>query len=203
MLRLMKVAVTGSLSSGKSSVCRLLQQRGAITISADAIVHQLFETPLVRNKIKALFGSKVFHADGTIDRTGLSQIVFQDDLDLKRLEQLLHPLAFKEIQKQYDLALLEHHPKNTLFVVEVPLLFEAGWQSWFDKIIAVEASVNKRKERFTERGFDSLEFEKRTGRLLDPSQVAKQSHFVIINDQDLSSLKNQVETILKELNPNK
>jgi dephospho-CoA kinase len=199
----MKVAVTGSLSSGKSSVCRLLQQRGAITISADAIVHQLFETPLVRNKIKALFGSKVFHADGTIDRTGLSQIVFQDDLDLKRLEQLLHPLAFKEIQKQYDLALLEHHPKNTLFVVEVPLLFEAGWQSWFDKIIAVEASVNKRKERFTERGFDSLEFEKRTGRLLDPSQVAKQSHFVIINDQDLSSLKNQVETILKELNPNK
>jgi dephospho-CoA kinase len=203
MLRLMKVAVTGSLSSGKSSVCRLLQQRGAITISADAIVHQLFETSFVRNKIKELFGSKVFRADGLIDRSRLSQIVFQDDLELKRLEQLLHPLALEEIQKRYDLALLQDHPKNTLFVVEVPLLFEAGWQSWFDKIIAVEASVNRRKERFTERGFENLEFERRTRRLLDPSQVSKQSHFVIINDQDLSSLKNQVENILKELNPNK
>src|SRR5690348_8893921 len=129
MLDLKKVAVTGGLSSGKSTVCQIFRGLGSHVISADAIVHQLLSpnTSLGQEVIKLLGVEIVINK--TIDRKSIANKVFNNPQLLHQLEKLLHPAVFNEMKKEYEKAKNFSAP---LFVAEVPLLFEAGQENWFD-----------------------------------------------------------------------
>src|SRR3990167_10662892 len=102
MLNLKKVAVTGGVSSGKTTVCRILEDHGAFQVSSDEIIHQLLSLNTICIKqVTDLIGSEIFK-DGKIDRKKVAELVFSSEEKLKALEKILHPLLFEEIEKLYQ-----------------------------------------------------------------------------------------------------
>lgn len=187
MLNLRKVAVTGVLSSGKSTVCQIFRELGAYVVSADEIVHKLLSmnTPL-GNKIICLLGTDVIKND-KLDRQAIACKVFNNEPLLKAYESMIHPEVFLEINQQYAIAKKEHAP---LFVAEVPLL--KGYESHFDTIIQVTAHESLRKSRF--KG-STLDFNRRMQR----QQTKTISDFTIQNEGDLHSLQDNVKNIFHQL----
>lgn len=197
MLNLKKVAVTGGLSSGKSTVCQIFRGLGSHVISADAIVHQLLSpnTSLGQEVIKLLGVEIVINQ--TIDRKSIANKVFSNPQLLNQLEKILHPAVLNEMKKEYQIA---NDLGSPLFVAEVPLLFEAGQESWFDVIIAVHANKENQRRRFlASTGHSEEEYDLRMSRQIDPAQKAEKANYVLFNDGDLASLEKQVIHLYQNL----
>mgnify|MGYP000473364418 CR=1 FL=1 len=200
MLALKKVAVTGGLSSGKSSVCRFFKELGAYVISADEIVHQLLtpQTPLGQQVVD-LLGNDII-VDGKIDRSKTASKVFNNAKLLKGLEDLLHPAVRKKTQEEYQKALTKGDA--SLFVVEIPLLFETGNEKEYDATIAVISDPKASMERFYySTGYGEDEYKRRMARQLSPEEKSKRAHFIIHNNGSLADLKNAVTNIYHQFNP--
>jgi dephospho-CoA kinase len=197
MLVLRKVAVTGGLSSGKSTVCRLFEEMGAYVVSSDLIVHQLLspESHLGKQIIE-LLGNDVVKK-GKFDRPQIAEKVFKDPLLLKQLEKILHPPVFAEMKKQYQKA--SKSESIPLFVAEVPLLFESHGAGWFDKTIAVVALYDVCLKRYIAKGGNAEDFLRRTQRQLAPEEKKARADYTIRNDGDFNALKAQVLTLFQEL----
>ena len=153
MLKLKRVAITGTISSGKSTVLSILRSLGAYTVDADQLLHTAFSKDiLLRKQIIELFGSKVLLPNGDINRAYISeQVALRDDLAL-HLELLCHPYLLNSLDKLYTELLLSPESKS-MFVAEIPLLFESQtkFADWFDLICVVEAPVSLCKERYCKK----------------------------------------------------
>lgn len=190
MLKLRKVAITGGLSCGKSSVCHFLKELGAQVISADEIVHQLLSTDeTIGQKVVELLGTRILK-NKKIDKAEIAKIVFQDPHLLQELETLLHPTVYKEINKQYA------QNENTLFFAEVPLLFESGGEKEFDITVAVIANPELCLQRY---GSNKNQFEARSSRQLPQLEKAKRADYVIMNSGSLETLKSKTKELYEEL----
>ena len=118
-VNLRKVAVTGGLASGKTTVCRLLKERGAYVVDADALVRgSLVTDSAIKQQVIKLLGQEIV-VNHQIDRKKISDIVFSNPEKLKQLEPILHPAVRREINHLFDTVKLE---KYRFFVAEVPLL---------------------------------------------------------------------------------
>jgi dephospho-CoA kinase len=199
MLKLKKIAITGGVASGKSSVCRFFQELGAYVVSADALVHELLslETSLGQQVLK-LFGPQILQ-DGKIERRILAELVFKTPSRLEALEKILHPAVLRSIEELYKQAC----EKRTfpLFVVEIPLLYEIRGEHFYDVIVTVLADEKIAKERFSQAGFQPNEYERRMSRQLEPSQKVKRADYTLVNNGSLEQLRQEViklNSILKE-----
>ncbi|NDD58434.1 MAG: dephospho-CoA kinase [Chlamydiae bacterium] len=198
LLRLKKIAVTGGLSSGKSTVCGIFKDLGAYTVSSDEIVHNLFlnDRPLQR-KIIDLLGSDIV-VNNLLDRKKISNKVFSQPLKLQALERLIHPAVFNEIQTRY-LQVCDNK-EYAFFVAEVPLLFETDSQHLFDYVITVLSSEKKCKERFKiMTGQSESQFQERMIRQINPKQKAEKADFMLINNGSLDELYTQVVQLSSKL----
>lgn len=197
MLVLKKVAVTGGLSCGKSSVCRFFRKLGAYVVSADEVVHQLLspETQLGQD-VARLLGQDII-VDGRVDRAIIAKKVFNDPKLLNSLENLLHPAVRKEINHQYEQ--VRREGKHRLFVAEIPLYYEGNGAKDYDAVVAVVADPEKSKQRFKQAGFNSEEFEKRSSRQLSPDEKAKRADYVITNNGSLEDLEQSVKEVYDKL----
>ncbi len=198
MLKLKKVAVTGGLSSGKSTVCQIFQNLGAYTVSADAIVHHLLAThgPLIE-ALSALIGPEIV-VNGQIDRSKLAEKVFHNAEALHSLETVIHPLVFQEIEREYEER--ERAGTHLLFIAEVPLLFETQAAKRFDATICVVASKElslQRLKRATGLGED--EYRRRMQRQWPIERKAAEADYILSNQGDLKDLKDQVESLYQVL----
>lgn len=191
MLDLTKIAVTGSVACGKSSVCRFFKELGAHVVSADEIVHQLLSPDtIVGQQIITLIGQDIV-VNHQIDRSKIAKKVFNQFSLLQSLENLLHPEVMREIEKQYEQA--KTHHTSPLFIVEMPLLFEKGWESFFDIVVTVDADEELCKTRFEAKGLGTREdYAQRMSRLLSQKEKMKRSDFVIVNNGCLNGVRNQV-----------
>lgn len=197
MLILKKVAVTGGLSCGKSSVCRLFKDLGAYVMSADEIVHQLLspETQIGQEVIKLIgFDSVV---EGQIDRKVIAKKVFNQPKLLHSLENILHPAVHNAIESEYKRLTAEG--KKGLFVAEIPLFFESRSIHDYDAVIAVIASDDVAEARFVQEGHSKEEFHKRMSRQIAPQEKARRADFVIRNDGSWEDLKRAVKEIYNTL----
>lgn len=195
MLR--KVAITGGLSCGKSSVCRFLKEQGAYVISADAVVHQHL-TPLTKlgQEVISLLGPDI--VDGSkINRSKIALKVFHDPKLLRKLEQLTHPVVKVEMESLYEKVSKKN--QYPLFVVEIPLLFEAGWSDWFDVSVSVYADPAYCKARFVEQGHTEQEYDERMKFQIDPKEKVRLADYVIENNGSLDDLKKQTFNLFKTL----
>jgi dephospho-CoA kinase len=190
VLNLRKIAITGTVASGKSTVSRILQEYGAYVVDADEIVHSLLSsnTP-TREKVIELLGPEIVVAGPTsqIDRRKISEIVFSDFEKLKSLEKILHPAVKQEIDRRFNY--VKNNPTYKMFVAEVPLLYEAGMEKDFDTVIAVISDKAVAQKRYTAEQFDQ-----RWARQ-DKDKAAK-ADFVITNNGDLNMLKSSIEAIV-------
>lgn len=198
MLNFKKVAVTGGLSSGKSSVCHFFKELGAYVVSADEIVHQLLSPKTaIGQQVINLIGQDIL-VEGRIDRKKIAKKVFTQPSLLKSLESILHPAVRIEIEKQYEF--MKAHNLASIFIVEIPLLFETESHSLFDDTICVIADHNICQKRFIESMHSTKEeFEKRNNRQMDTKEKAKQATFVINNNGSLAELKETVKKLYQEL----
>lgn len=189
----MAVAVTGGIGAGKSEALRAFARHGAAVISSDEIVHDLLrEDPEVKTAIVERLGDGVLGSDGEIDRGKVGNVVFSDPEALRWLEQLLHPrVVARYLRWREELAELPEPP--AVCVTEVPLLYEVGGESRFDKVVVVTASPEVRLGRRLGPIRD------RERRLLSDEEKGKRADFVYVNDGSLVELDEFVSGVVATL----
>lgn len=195
MLKLKKIAVTGSVASGKSSVVSFLRDFGAFTLECDQIVHDLFiSNPSIQQQVIALLGKKIL-VNGLISREKIATIVFENPQKLGELERIVHPFVLKEILSVY------YHIKKSsqipLFVVEVPLFFESPLQAlreFFDYCVLVIL-----EEKLAKKRFPKSDFAKRQKRFLPCREKEQQADFLIENNGSKEHLKLRTHQLYEKL----
>jgi len=188
------VAITGGIGSGKSEALKAFARHGAATVSSDEIVHHLLRQPDVKEKVVARVGNGVVGPDGEIDRAALGTAVFNDREALAFLEELLHPLVSAEYLKwRDDLARLPDPPR--VCVTEVPLLYEVGGESRFDKVVVISAPTKLRRAR------SQLTVDERDSRFLPEKEKVARADFAFSNIGSLEDLDVFVGSVMRELRP--
>jgi dephospho-CoA kinase len=187
------VGLTGGIGAGKSTALEALQELGAATLSADAVVHELLGSDEVRETMVSRFGSEVLDAAGTVDRPAVAALVFDRPQDRGWLEGILWPQVGARIA-EWRAETEARSPRPVAAVVEVPLLFEAGMEGDFDATIAVVAEESLRAGRAAARGHTALA--ERTGRQLSQSEKAARADHVVRNDGTREELKAELSRVL-------
>jgi len=142
-----KMAITGGPASGKSTVLKKFAQKGIPVFSADEAVREL-TTPgqKVWQKIREAFGSEYFLPNGELDRHAILRLIIADQRAKETLEAIIHP--------EVKIRLFEFFKENEkapLLVAEVPLLFEVGWEKYFDLVMVVYVPEEVQRQRLLER----------------------------------------------------
>lgn len=197
MLKLKKIAITGGVASGKSTVCQFFKKLGAYVVDADKLGHELLNpnTDLGQQIIRQ-FGPEILE-NGQISRLLIAEKAFQDKKLLQKLEELLHPAILQKVEELYKSACREE--KHTSFVVEIPLLFEVGVESFYDITVTVLSSEEEAKKRFTKAGFHEAQYERRMSRQLKPGQKAAKSNYIIHNNGSLEDLEREVNQLNRNI----
>ncbi|MDL1970331.1 MAG: dephospho-CoA kinase [Candidatus Desulfofervidaceae bacterium] len=198
---MLKIGLTGSAGSGKSTVAGMFKHLGAIVISADEVCHQLF-VPCQKtyHEIVHHFGQVCLNADGTLNRDFLRKRLLSSSEDKNALENILHPEIQTKIMQQLEE--IKKSVPESVVVIEVPLLFEAGWEQMFDLIITVYADKKTCLLRLQQRGLTKADAEGLLSLGWPIQEKIKRADIVIDNSQDLTTTKKQVETIWKKLKGN-
>ena len=185
-MRPLAVALTGGIAAGKSEALRAFARHGAATISSDEVVHELYrDDESLKAALHGRWGDRVF-VDGDVDRAAVGQIVFADRDELAWLEGELHP--------RVRAATADWLARQTadVAVAEIPLLYETGGESRFDKVVVVTAPAEVRAER---RG----ELADREARLVPDEEKVRRADFAYVNDGTLEELDAFVAGVLEEL----
>lgn len=200
MLNLKRVAITGSLASGKSTVCRFFEEWGAYVVHADRLLHRAYSvhTPLGR-RIVNLFGRHIVEGS-KLNRALIAEIVAAKPSLLTELEKICHPYVNEEIQRQYEVACRKG--QYCLFVAEVPLLYESPFPlgQWFDVTVVVVAERNEAKERYIHAGGTEEQFDFREARQMSPLVKMQRADYTIINNGSIEELCNEAKRLFDNLN---
>ena len=173
--RPLAVAITGGIGAGKSTALDAFRRHGAATVSSDEIVHHLLRTdPDVKRALVERLGEEILDGEGVPNRERIALKVFKDREALDFLEQLLHPLVSREyLAWREQLARLEKPPR--VCVTEVPLLYEVGGETRFDKVVVITAPSKLREARRGGRTDD------RESRLLPDREKVERADFAYVN----------------------
>ncbi len=193
---MLKIGLTGSIGTGKSTVSKIFEELGSYVIDMDKLAHQVLKNENIKNRIRGEFGD-VFDKDGNIDRKKLAKIVFNDEKKRKILEGIIHPEVrnlTKKIIKD-----IENREKNAIVIVEVPLLIETGSYKDYDLVIVVYAPRNVQIERLLKKGYSLEDAIKRINSQMDIEEKIKFADIVINNTSDLNTLREEVKKIYLNL----
>lgn len=192
------IALTGNIGSGKSTVARLLQERGAVVIDADLLARQATEDPTVQERIAAELGPELLR-EGGLDRERTARLVFEDEAARRRLEGIIHPWVRRR-GRELEAELRERPDPPALIVHDIPLLFENGLQSNFEGVLVVTAPASERAARVHARnGLSREEFEARDRAQWPLAAKAAKADWVVDNSGDLASLEAQVAAVWSEI----
>ncbi len=189
--------LTGSPSSGKTTVLKLLESKGAIVFDIDEKVHQYYrdKTSKVYKKIASKFPESVI--DGDISRRKIAKEVFFDEKRLKELERIVHPVVLDDLSNWVATA----KTRQGIYVAEVPLLFEKKLKNWFDKTILVKTKREILIKRLIKKyNISQSNARKRLSLYLPVREKIKRSDFVINNSENLKMLKKEVELLWRRVN---
>ena len=148
---MLKVGLTGGIGSGKSSVSKLFSKWGAYIFDADSIAKEILNNnETAQGEMIAEFGTDILDGSGNIDKQKLARIAFQDENHQLRLNTIIHPYVFTEIDSKFDIIL--SNKKHEIFVVDAALIYESGADTHMDYIIVVTSHLRLRTQRVMERG---------------------------------------------------
>ncbi|GAA1942453.1 dephospho-CoA kinase [Nocardioides marmoribigeumensis] len=192
----MRVALTGGIASGKSTVSSLLRTLGAVVIDADQLARDVVApgTDGLAEVVEA-FGDSVLAADGSLDRPAVARIVFDDEDARRRLEGIIHPRVFEEFVR-----LEAEAPEGALVVHDIPLLAESGRTQDFDAVLVVDAPHETQVDRMVrDRGMTREEAESRIAAQADRDTRLSIATHVIENDETREELEARVREVYAEL----
>lgn len=186
----MRIGITGTMSSGKSSVSKIIKDLGFMVYDTDQIVHDYYEKDAVLyDQIIDLLGKEILDEKLEIDRKKIAYKVFNDKSLLENLESLIFPQVRKDIETLSE--------DDALTFFEVPLLFEAQYDDIFDFIIVVDAKEKTRIQRAMNKGLELEDIENRMKRQLSAEEKRNRADFIIENNHDMESLKEEVQEVLE------
>lgn len=187
------VALTGNYGMGKSTIARFFREVGAITLDLDAIVDELLRDNSVIKEIRNVFGNGVFSGKD-INREKIAEIVFSDKEKRDLLERIIHPLVIERMRE-----FLKKADRERVIIVEIPLLFEKGYENEFDKIITVYTDIEIALKRLENRGVRRDQALMRLRAQMPVDEKVRKSDFVIDNNGMLNDTKRQVIKIYDRL----
>jgi dephospho-CoA kinase len=178
---MLKVGLTGGIGSGKTIVSIIFEKMGIPVYYADREAKKLLLQENVKRELFYLFGEDIFDNSGLIDRKLLGQLVFNDSSALGILNNLLHPL----VKADFD-TWLNNHSNHTYIIHEAAILFESGFNQYFDKVIAVDAPPELCISRVILRDVVSREqVISRMQNQWDPQKKITMADYVITNDEQV------------------
>lgn len=190
-----RLGLTGSIGAGKSTVAALLRGRGLTVLDADHEARKVTEEPETLAAIEAAFPGTV--NNGVLDRPALATAAFGTPEQTKILNAITHP----RVRARMAALEAEAVAQGASWVVQdIPLLFESGQKDKFDAVLLVDAPLNTRIERVTQRsGLTREEILARDARQMPASEKRKKATITLENDGDLEQLAQQVDAALEEL----
>lgn len=152
------IGITGNIGTGKSTVAGILADLGVHVIDADQVVHALYRDPdsLLVQAVAAEFGGGVLAEDGTLERTALGEVVFNDAAALRKLEEIVHPAVVAEVQSELD-----RTPLHVPCAIEAIKLIESDLVMMLDVVWIVEAPTEVLRDRLGARGMSPDEAQRR------------------------------------------
>ncbi|MEN8726328.1 MAG: dephospho-CoA kinase [Sulfurovum sp.] len=186
------IVLTGSIATGKSTVSKLFASLGFHIIDADQIAHQVLDEQ--NQAIAEMFGKALIH-QGKVDRKALGAIVFVDSDKRKKLEALLHPLIYNEIERLST----EQDKLGKPYFIDIPLFFEGGRYP-IEKSLVVYTTEEQQLERLMKReGYTKEEAVNRIQTQIPIEEKRKRASYVIDNSGTLTQLEKECERVKEEI----
>ena len=196
---MLRVALTGGIGTGKSTASKIFNELGAFIFDADKEAKKiLINNVTVQSELIAEFGTDIMSGDEKIDNNKLARIAFQDQDYQLRLNSIIHPHVFQEIDKYFDDVL--EKGANDIFVVDAALIYESGADTHMDYVIVITALLKVRMERALQRETLSREeILKRMDLQWSEEEKIALADFVIHNDNTEEELRSSITDIYNQL----
>jgi dephospho-CoA kinase len=192
----LRIALTGSIAMGKSTVAQMMRDEGIAVFDADAAVHEMYAR---KGRAVAPVGRRFPDAivDEAVDRTRLAQLVLGDSEAIKALEAIVHPLVHDEQRRFLEQAAQRD---DLVVVFDIPLLFEGNRAKEFDAVIVVSASPEQQRERALDRpGMTAEKFESILARQVPDEEKRRRADFVISTGSTLDDTRLAVKGVVEQL----
>ncbi len=189
------IGLVGGIASGKSAVAQAFASLGCVVCDSDAQAREALNQPQIRDQIVQWWGQDILDQQGDPDRAKIAAIVFRDADQRTKLQGLIHPLVHEMRARQ-----IEQMPSAPAFIIDAPLLFEAGVDRECDAVIFVDAPRAVRLQRAIQnRGWDEREFDRREEAQLDLKTKRAKSDFEIPNTEDRAALASRCADLLQRI----
>ena len=190
----MKIGITGGIGSGKSYVCRLLEQRGYTVYDCDSAAKRLIRTsPFIRRRLTALIGPETYFKESgeyILNKKAVAEFLLKSEDNARAIDRIVHPAVFRDFIE------------SGMEWMESAIIYESGIHRLVDRVIVVTAPEELRIQRVMAR--DEISREKVLewmSRQLPQEEVRQRADFEIVND-GLADLNQQLDEILKEISNN-
>ncbi len=187
---MIKIGITGSLASGKSTVANIISKNKYPIFSADKVVKNLYKKNFFIKKVKSKFKLK----NSKNIKIQVKNLIKKDKNKLQKLESIIHPLVRKEMNRS-----LKTKKNFNISIFEIPLLIEGKLTKYFDIILFVAANEKIRLRRYIQRGGNEKIFTILNKRQMSQKKKIKKSDFIIYNNRSVKNLKKRLDIILKKL----
>lgn len=190
------VGLTGGLGAGKSTVARMLTDRGAVLVDADELAHRALEpgSPVFR-QVSELFGDEVMTPSGELDRAAIAATVFSDPERRRALESIVHPEVFRMLAEIVQ----ARRGTDDIIVFDAPLIVETGFHDACDVVVVITAPEEERVARAVGRGMTPDQARARIRAQIGDEERAAVADVVIPNDGDMDALKERIDDLWERL----
>lgn len=191
-----RVGIYGKIASGKSTLNKYVMSKNYPVFSSDQFVNELYLKSLpFKKQLINLFGERILNDNGSISKAEIKHIVAADIEKKRKLEQLIHPLVKKGIEK-----FIQMHRDNKIIFLEIPLLFEANCQKYCDYIIGVNASEEVQIRNLKNRGSKNPYLDLQLNNTSQANKYLTKCDFIIENNYSLEELYSSCDEIIKIIN---
>lgn len=193
-----KIAITGGIGSGKSTAAKILQEIGFTCFSADKIYNDLLKNGDFVLEVSKRMGIEPIAVDGkiTLDKKAVSNLVFGDKSELKKLNECTHPVVMSVLTNKIS------HVKGEKFVfAEVPVLFEEGYDKLFDYVFVIKRNLDARLSNTMSRDGKNAEEVKRVVKSqIDYEKIPQSDNIIVVNnDGDIEELKAKLSGLMEAI----
>ena len=197
------IGLTGGIGSGKSLVAHILKEKyNAYIVNTDQIAREQMEPGGISYPgVVEYFGRGILKEDGSIDRSKLSQLVFEDQEKRNVINRLTHPIVLQTVEQEKEEVRAQGvHP---YFIIETALMIESGYASTCDEVWYVQASQEVRRERLkASRGYSDEKIDSIFRSQSKDEDFLRHFTTVITNNGDIAELEEQIDRIITRTNDN-
>lgn len=192
----MILGLTGGIGTGKSTVANMLKGKGIPVVDTDLISREVIQYPEIIEKIKLEISNEVFDFNNKLDRKKMSEIVFENQEKLKKLNEIMHPEILKKMWNEVEKLKKDYK----IIVVDIPLLFEINMEKEVDKILLIYSSKEIQIKRIMNRdGRTREEAIKIINSQMPLYKKREKSDYIIQNNDSLEKLEKNLDKIVQKL----